>query len=60
MTPKQRVLKKYPKAVIHSFADQWVVYIPHYSGNLAIASGRTAVQAWASAAGEIRRTSTRK
>lgn len=62
MTPKQRVLKRFPAAFAYEWAGpSWCVYRPHFSGNLDLGIGKTATQAWADAAKHptVRRSSTR-
>jgi len=57
LTPKQRVLRKYPKAYAHSFAGPaWVIYTGEYVNQSLNAGDRTPQQAWAEAAiAEIKR-----
>jgi len=52
MTPKQRVLKKYPKAVSCLFADGWYVYTKGAGGDV-IGQARSVVIAWKLAAMRI-------
>lgn len=51
VTPKQRVLKKYPKAFCYSWAGPtYVIYTPWCGGNLTLnVCSRSAQQAWAEA-----------
>jgi hypothetical protein len=51
MTPKQRVLKRWPNARTHEFAGPaYVVYTGEYVNQSLNVSDRTARQAWAEAA----------
>lgn len=49
MSNKTKVLKKYPRAFSHRFADKWCVFTPYVGGNQCIGGGVTAVQAWSDA-----------
>jgi len=52
MTPKQRVLKKYPEAFSHSFADCWCIYTKAVGGDV-IGEAISVVRAWKLAAMRI-------
>ena len=58
MTPKQRVLKKYPRAYSYEWRDSWCIYRPYSGGNLDLGDGKTAALAWADAAKKLRQSST--
>ena len=53
MTPKQRVLKKYPNAGVIKFGSYTLIHLP-------LGSDVTEAKAWANAAKRLRRVSTRK
>lgn len=55
LTPKQRVLKKYPDAFSYDFQDCVCIYRPYAGGNLDLGTGKTAQAAWAAAAKALRR-----
>ena len=57
LTPKQRVLKRYPKAFAYEWAGPtWCIYSPWHGGNEALSlSSPTAAQAWAEAWGRLKR-----
>lgn len=49
MTPKAKVLKKFPRAYSFRWKDGWSIYTPFHGGNQGIGSGATAAKAWADA-----------
>lgn len=57
LTPRQRVLEKYPEAVAWPWADCVEIYTKRYNtppgGNRAIGRGQNARQAWAAAARKL-------
>lgn len=48
VTPKQKVLKRFPCAISHSWADCWNIYSGRVNGDC-IGVGKTAALAWANA-----------
>lgn len=59
LTPKQRVLRKYPNAWAHSWKDCWAIYdgtsndTPPFAGQEILGSARSVVVAWKLAAMRI-------
>lgn len=57
LTPKQRVIAKYPHAIVWDWRDKTVIYSNRYNtaphGNQVLGSGKSARQAWADAASKL-------
>lgn len=52
LTPKQRVLKLYPEAFAHSWADRWAIYSTGIGGEV-LGQAVSVVKAWKLAAMRI-------
>lgn len=59
MTPKERVLQRYPEAVVWHWADGWCIYTKREAGNIIGETGwKDQRRAWRSAWNEIANGST--